>query len=244
MHIISIALALLLTNSAHAKMVEFAEDGYLIQAPEAVTTIAARAAQLVDFDNNYEIAAPKKAGIQINPWNKFAVYGIHPQSKNPFMIINPEWLLNIPQAQQDFLLARYFMVFKQGVTPLSLKIIPYVVMLFAFCLTLAIFWLLGKTPLINKPALRVLAAFCIATIFNLLVTNKVQVKVTKYFGAQFDMQIIKMTVQKTGNRDAAIKTLELLDTAVKDELKTDKIFWAPYEHMFENYAKELKSLNP
>ena len=189
-----------MTNSVHANKVEFTEDGYLMQAPDTIVSTAERAAQLVDFNDNYEVAIPKKAGIQVNPWNKFVAYGTNPQTKNPIIIVNADWFLNIPQAQQDFLFARYFMAFKQGLTPLSMKILPYFFMLISFCLALAVFWLLEKTPLANIRWQRVLGTLVIATAFNLLITNNVQIKLTHYLGGSFDMQMNKMALEKKAGK--------------------------------------------
>lgn len=97
-----------------AKTIEFIEDVYAIQAPQEIVALAEKAAALVGFEKPYEVAVPQKAGVQINPWNKFAAYGINPKTNNPFIIINPQWFSKIPENQQLFWLSRCFITLEQG----------------------------------------------------------------------------------------------------------------------------------
>jgi len=54
------------------------------------------------------------------------------------------------------------------------------------------------------------------------------------------MQINEKIVQKTGDREAAIKALETLQRGVAQELKNDETFWTPYKTVFQDYADAQK----
>lgn len=49
-----------------------------------------------------------------------------------------------------------------------------------------------------------------------------------------------MAVEKTLNKDSAIKALEFFDSSIKEDLKNGENLWIPYENIFGNYANELK----
>lgn len=239
--IMQVIVLVMFSTSMQAKIVELAEDAYAQQAPENVVAIAEKAAALVDFNTPYEIAVAKKAGVEVNPSNKFIAYNINPVTKNPLILVNPEWFFKIPEDQQLFLLGRSFLILHQGTTPFTIKIIPYLFILLSIFLILFLFWALGKTALKQqKPLLRALIAYGIITVCNLTFFNTLQVKTIQYFARRYDTQIHELVLKKTKDRDAAIKALEYFDSSIKNEIKNGETFWAPYENIFESYAQNLK----
>jgi hypothetical protein len=241
-YVTGFACVLFLIGFIQAKMIEYVEDVYLMQAPAPLVALADKAAQLVNFEGNYEVIVPKKAGLLINPWNKFVASGINPQTKNHLMIINQEWFSTVPKNQQDFLLTRAFVMFKEGFTPLSVKVaIPFSFFLFGIILIFGILQLLRRTPLANQRSwVRIVVSIGIAAIFNVMITTPVSTKLTVYCASLHDMKINELVVQKTGDREAAVKALEHIDRVIKAELKDGETFWTPYATTFENYAQALK----
>jgi hypothetical protein len=194
-------IALLSMQGLHAKMVEFVEDAYLLQAPQEIINTADKAAQLMEFDAAYEVIAPKKPGLQVNPWNRFVSYGINPQTKNAFMVINPVWFLGIPEDQQLFLLGRNLLTLKQGTQPMSVKVMPYLFMLLTFSLMFLLFWILGKTKLADQKSwVRALIAYAIVFVCNLAFLNTLQLKLIQHLSKRYDATINEMVIQKTQQR--------------------------------------------
>jgi hypothetical protein len=108
-------------------------------------------------------------------------------------------------------------------------------------LVLLFFWLLGKTKLaMYHKWVRALIAWCIMMFFNVIFTEKLSLQLSQYLAFRHNSYITKMVVHKTGDKDAAIKALELFDAAVKHELENGELVFAPYYTTFENQAKELK----
>lgn len=229
----------LLTATTHAKVVEYVENAYAQQASQEIIDKAEQVAQLLNFTTAYEVIVPKKAGLQINPWTKFIGSGINPQTKNPFIFVNPILFSTLPQEQQTFLLVRSFIMLKESRQ--FLHIIPYLFIVLTFLLGFLILWGLKKTELAKQKLwVRILLTFSILTVGNLLLFNKLQAKLIHYCARQYDYTINRLALEKTLDKDAAIKALESLDTAIKNELKNGDTFWAPYATMFENYAKQLQ----
>jgi hypothetical protein len=235
-----IALWSLTNNYICPKQVEYTEDVYSVQAPQELVSLAQKAADLMEFKGSYEVISPKKPALQINPWNKFVGYGINPQTKNSFIVINPQWFSNIPEDQKLFLLSRNFLTLKLGTIPVSMKIAPFIFSFIGILLMFVLFWLLGRTKLVSQKLIRALIAFATVATLNLIFINPLAIKLNRYLGARYDMQINEMAVQKTQNKDAAIKALEYFDGSIKKELAGGETFWEPNVKLFENYANELK----
>lgn len=231
---------LAILSGIQAKMVEHPENAYSVQASQDIVALAQKAATIVDFDPYYEIGMPTKAGIAINPLSNFVVYGTSPLTKNSFIIVNPEWLAKMPEEQQLFFFVRNFLTFKEG-RPLSMKVVPYLYILFSILLSIFLFFVLGKTVLKNQKIwIRVLVVFGFLAASELLITDKLEVATLRYLGKRFDISILEQVVQRTHNRDAAIKALEFYDASIQKEVPNDEKFWAPYKNLFAEYAQELK----
>ena len=232
---------LVLVVGAQAKMVPFQEDGYMLQAPENLLAVAEKVANIVDFTADYEVVVPKKAGIEINPWNKFIAYGTNPLTKNFFMVINPEWFNKLPEDQQLFLVGRNFLILKLGVTPLSFTVIFYAFIIISLLLLVCIFLIFSKTVLKNQKIwIRILLACALVGVMEFMLLDPLERKLKLHYGKLYDKKIHESVVEKTKNRDAAIKALEYLDSSIKDEIKKGETLFVPYENLFETYAQQLK----
>ena len=224
-------------------MIEFVEDAYLKQVPQDLVHKVEKAAQFMDFIGNYEVVIPKKAGMQINPWNRYISQGINPLTQNYLIIINPEWFNTLSEDQQNFMLVRSFELFEQGFTPRIIKYIPYVFFLLSLVLLVVLYLLLGKTGLGNQTVLRVLAAITLNWLIGYAVLNKIQERVVYYSASNHDFQINEAVVQKIGQRKAGIEALELYDAGIKKEFNEGETFWAPYLGLFEKFAQSLASMD-
>jgi len=238
---IVIGLCLLIGNASDAKNVEFIEDAYTAQAPQEIVDRVEKAAQLFEYNDPYEIIVPKKSGLQINPWNKFIAGGLNPQSKNYFIIINPEFFSGLPENEQLFLLGRNFLRFKHGMIPLSMKLIPYGSILLSILFALLLFWLIGKTRFANQKFwVKGLIIFGAVLITEIAILDKISVRLTHSFSRAYDHTINEMVIQKTNDRDAGIKVLEVLDAAVKNEINNGEKVFVGYKDLFGEYAQALR----
>lgn len=227
-------------SNIQATMIEYKEDAYSAQAPQEIIDLAQKAADLIGFDGAYELVVPKRAGIEINPLNKFLTYGTNPSTKNHFILVNPEWLAKMPEGQQLFFFVRNFLTFKEG-RPFSMKVVPYLYILFSILLSIFLFFILGKTVLKNQKIwVRLLVVLGLMVVSELLITDRLEAAMLRYLGKRFDINILEQAVQKTENRDAVIKALEFYDTSIQEEAQNDEKYWAPYKGLFVGYAQELK----
>jgi len=237
---ITMLFPLLLCCTSFAKMVELKEDYTAKQAPQKIVLVVEKAASLIAFEKNYEIAEPKKTAIEILPLSKFILYAINPSTKNPVIIINTEWFSQLPEKQQIFLLVRYFLFFKEGMA-FSVKLFLLLSLLFEILLIIFLTWALGKKGMPNKKKwLRILASIGIMIIFSLTFLNKIDQKIIYHLNKRYRLQANEMAVKKTGNRQAAIEAFEKLHRDITNEFENDKTFWAPYKTLFQEYADALK----
>jgi len=236
-----ISFGLLVLGNAYAKTVEYIENGYAQQAPVELVNHVEEAATYFDFKEPYEVAVPKKAGMQVNPWYKFMAYGVNPQTTRPFFSINPDWVSKLPEDQQLFLLGRGFESFKGGVIPWIVKFSPFIYSFFSIALMFLLYFALGKTRLAQqKKWLRALIAYGIVAVCNLAFMSALNTTFVQYLAVVHDDKAIARIIQKTGNKEAAIKALEYFDASIKQDSNENATFWKPFEHSFEHYVKVLK----
>jgi len=110
---------LIIINHLNAKMVEYIENIYLNQAPEDITKFVNEVAQQQNFDENYEVASPKKAGLQINPWNRMVASVRNPATGNIAFVINPDWFSKFNKDEKTYMISRAYITAKSGNTSLQ-----------------------------------------------------------------------------------------------------------------------------
>lgn len=239
---LQILICALFANSATAKNVPYAEDAYFAQAPQELLLAAEKAAALTQFEGNYEVRIPKKASLQVSPFYSFSAKAVNPQTNDPVIIINPAWFSNLPQDEQDFLLARYFVTFKMGALPLSATLLAILFVLLSILLFALSFLVLRKTRLASQKIwVRILIALAIVVVAELAVLDQVHKRLVLYLSTQHEIAIIQKTIEYTGNKEAAIRALERVDSSIKDAIKNGDSAWAPYEHVFGQLAAEVKT---
>jgi hypothetical protein len=232
---------MMLCKALQADPVPFVEDAYLMPAPQELVDRAEHIAQEIDFLEEYEIAVPKKAGLHINPWNKFIASGIHPLTGRPLMIINPEWFNELSHDEQTFFLAQNFIRMHEGMPPLQIKILPYLYALISVLLIILVFIVLGYTALSVKPVwMRIVMAIAFSIVCEKLFMDKVYAQLQAYVLKQFSTKINELVVKKTNNRDAAIRALKHLDVSISEEVNNGTLSLAPYVNLFAEYARILQ----
>jgi hypothetical protein len=166
--------------------------------------------------------------------------GINQQMLYHYVFINAPWFETLPQDHQTFLLARAFVTAQEGILPASVKYLPYAFILLLMLLVFAVFWLLGKTPLVAyKKWVRALAAWIIVMAFNVGIGTHMQTKVLQYFAKKHDMHIIRIAAEKTGNKEAAKEALLAYNAAVQEEIKNGQKAFEPFGNLLEQYANQL-----
>lgn len=220
----------------------YTEDAYSCQAAPELVALVEQSATLIDFQVPYEVISPKKAGIEINPNNKFIAPGTNPTTKNSFLIINPDWFLKLSPAQQQFTIARNLMRLKLGLIPTSAKVMPYLFILLSILLAILCSIVLRKTILAGKPRwMSILITWLIIASCNLLFINNLQIKLLRHVLKQHDFNTIKLTIEKTDNRAAAIEALEKLNNDINAEAQTNLAFWQNQLGALDTCIKELKA---
>lgn len=175
---------------AQATVIEYQEDPYSAQAPQELVDQAEQIAASVGFKEPYHLVVPKKAGVEINAWNRYISYGRVPQTEAFFISINQEWFAQAQPAQQEFLFARCFVAkqfsndswnFAAGWLPVTIKALPYLWMLLIMLLTIALFLALKRSLLRHKsPWMQALAAWAAITACNMLFLNNIYTMLTKH----------------------------------------------------------------
>lgn len=232
---------LILCQPAFSQPVPYTEDAYSCQAAPGLVALVEQSATLIDFQVPYEVISPKQAGIEINPNSKFIVPGTNPTTKNNFLIINPDWLYKLSPEQQQFIIVRNLMRLKVGTLPISAKVIPYLFIFLTILLTVLLSIVLRKTILIGKPRwLSALITISIVVSCNLLFINNLSFKLINHVTRQHDLNTIKLTIEKTGNRAAAIEVLEKLNSDVNIEAQTNLAFWQNQLGALDPLIKSLK----
>lgn len=230
---------------SYAKSVDYLyEDAYSLEAPIEVRKLADEAAERIGFEQPFEVVAPKKPGIQINPLNKFIAVARNQLSQNIFLMINPEWFATLTKDEQLFLISRSLMQsVPQGILFYIIKYLPY---LFALCGILILFLLyvlFRKTIFSSKKWwVSLLSAVIVSNILSLFLINPIlQPKVTMLLGKRFDRQCLHFVVEKLGKKDAAIHALEKYDAGIQAEFDNGATVLAPYVGLFKSYADELRA---
>jgi hypothetical protein len=235
------ACAALINLNAPAKMVEYYEDAYAQQAPQGLADKVAKIVNKIAFSQDYQVVVPKKPGLQINPVNKIISYGINPQNKTPFVLINPEWFSTLNNAQQDFLIARSLIIFENS-SWYSLPKIFTPLWLIIFCaLGVLAFFILKKKYLVGKPTWMIILATVIPFLIVDTALGPVHDKMNLNIARRFDTQIARTALEKIDHdKQVAISTFQAMDDFAKKELAEGDTFWKPLENTFSDLAQRLK----
>lgn len=229
-------------QSAQGNTVEFIESPYAQQAPQEIVEIAEKAAALVGYEKPYEIAIPKKAGLQVSPLQAIVTSTeSNPQTSFPMISVNPPWFSALPVEQQVFLLARCFTKFE---TPSSLpmKALPCVQVLVSLLVMLLSFLMLRM--LLPSFKRKVLVCFLLAggvsVVLELLVVDKIFARAGSYLTAQHGSAVVEKTIAKTNDRDAAVQALLAMDAVVKEGANKGEQAFVPYVGRFEHLANAAR----
>lgn len=231
----------LLNTIVHTKVAEFIGSPYAQQAPQELIELTETVAHSWDFEKPYEVIIPTKAGIQVNPWNLFTYIDVDPLTKNPYILINQEWFLQLPQDQQTFLLERNFARIIHGALPQSFKYVPYIFALISLIIIVILSFIFRATVLKNQTiVIAVFAAIGITLVLELTVLEKMRTKVNHMLGVRYDKYIHELVIAKTNNRQAAIDAFEAIDEKISEEIANGQSFFVPYASIFKAYAEQLK----
>lgn len=227
--------------NAHAKMVEYYEDAYAQQAPQALADKVAQIADRVGFSQDYQVIVPKKPGVQINPINKMSSYGINAQTKNPFMLINTEWFSTLTNEQQDFVIARNFIILENSSWLSAPKLFTPLWVIIFLLLGLLAFFALKRKYMVGKPTWMVVLATLIPFLALDMALDPVHAKLNYAIARRFDAQMARAALDKMGlDKQIAIDTFEKMNQTVTKELAEGQAYWKTYETIFTDIAKRLE----
>lgn len=238
---IAVSCVALVSLNAPAKMVEYYEDAYAQQAPQELADKVAKIANKIAFVEDYQMVIPKKPGLQINPVNKIISYGINPQTKNPFVLINPEWFSTLNQEQQDFLIARSLVTLENSNWHTLPKLFTPLWVAIFLALGVLAFFILKKKYLVGKPTWMIVLATVIPFLIVDTALGPVHTKMNLNITQRFNVQMARMALEKLGqDTQVAISTFQAMDDFVKKELAEGDSFWKPHENTFADIVDRLK----
>lgn len=231
----------LITLNAPAKMAEYYEDAYAQQAPQELADKVAKIINKIAFEKDYQVIVPKKPAMQINPVNKIISYGINPQNKTPFVLINPEWFSTLSNEQQDFLIARSLITLENSNWHSLPKIFTPLWIIIFLALSVLAFFILKKKYLVGKPTWMIVLATVIPLLIVDTVLGPVHDKMKLNIAHRFDAQIARMALEKLDqDKHVAISAFQAMDDFAKKELAEGDTFWKPIENTFSDLAQRLK----
>lgn len=219
-------LACIMVQNNLAKMIEFTENPYEMQAPEEITTIVEKTVQDYGFDKDYEVLVPKKAGIDLNPWLQYGMSLINPLTKNYLIAVNQEWFLSLPENQQRHFLFYNFIQHEQGAQPFINKLIPWIHSICFFVFFFLLYILLSKIEFFAYSKIRRgLSTFLICWIVFVFGVNPLETKFMQYLTVQHFMKLHGLAAQKTGNKEAAIDYLTSIDASMRQRAENGDEFY-------------------
>lgn len=239
---ILIAACFAISTSCLSKIIEYKEDAYCVQAPQALIVTAEKAAEFFEYGKGYELISPKKPALEINPLNKFMMRSINPQTKNEFILINPEWFLSLPDDQQKFLLGVSFTGLKYGTYPSSATYAFWVYVLISLALIISLTVLFGRM-LLDKQRLfvRIIVAVLTVSACKYLFINKIYFNCLQYLLDRHSAEIYKEVIAKTG-KAAGISTMKSISEDFIKESSNDAAFWQQHINNHERSLKILEGL--
>lgn len=235
--------SLLAINHSQAKMVEYIEDIYSLQAPAEIAKEVNEIILQNSFTNDYEVVVPKKAGMQINPWNKLISSGKNPATDNIFILINPEWFAQLTHDEKNFLITRAFLYAQCGATSLPLKAHLWIFAALSILLMVGLYYAISAyrvTAKLNR-SIRIIITIATVSLLNLTIVNRLQRKIVTHLTSQVNININNQALEKSGVRkEVAIQALTRLDNAVKENIKNGELFWKPLQTIFEEQIQALQ----
>lgn len=233
-------ISMLMIAISSATMVEFIEDAYVVQAPQEIVSVAQEAAKIANFGKTYEVIVPKKAGLQINPWNRFIASVANGATGNWCIIVNPEWFSTLPYDQQIFLMVRCFTQGSMGMVPPIQVYISWFFIILSWIVAYCIYRLLSRIHFIPQNIfVYIVLTAGIMYIFNMTFFHKIQSLALNYSSRKHDTTINIATIKKTGDFNAAIQALKSYDEGLKKQIKGGEQFFVPCERYFEDMVQEL-----
>lgn len=232
----------LCAQTMQGNTVEFIENPYLEQAPQEIVELTEKVAALVDYTKPYEVAVPKKAGFQANPWNALMYAQQNTQTMLPVIVANPSWLKSLPEEQQTFLVARCFTQLTMGAQPWYILYAGSLYIAFGLLLTLLFFFLLRKkSPLkTQKVWVSVVAAMLLTHVVDYAFMENAFESIKKNLTHRYGVHLIEATLAKTGDRDAAVQALMAIDAVTKEGAKNGEQVFIPHVELYERLANAVR----
>lgn len=229
-------------SSYSATVTEYPEDIYLVQADKETIEKANSIADKIGYQGDYQIAFPKKAGLEINPANKFISSAINPQTQIPFIVLNPDWFKALDAQEQDaFLSLAFERCISGSQSPLS-QYIVWIYALISWIIIFALFIILKKFSFIPTAKWkRFVIALLSVFAFNLVFAPKIQNSIVNYLNKKHDMKIYAAVIAKGTDRKVIINALQKFDKAIMQELENGQLFWQPYKGKYPEYIRILSN---
>lgn len=238
---LSVLLLLATTSCISAKNVTYKEDIYAHQADPALVALVDEVVQAVHYAGDYELAEPTKAGMLVNPWNRMVSSGVNPQTKNNFIVINPEWFKGLSVDEQKFLIGRCLVRFTDGKQPMLAKVLPFLFIILTWFLIYGFIWVINQTSWRAKNRwVKLAIAWLIAVACNVVFLSSLQQRLLQNILFRQEISLNKKALELLPNQAAAVHALEYVDATIKEGLRNGETLYKANEHTFTDFAKALK----
>lgn len=226
-------------HGIQAKLAAVAQDEFCSPASAELAEVAEKAANLMDFSQEYLLFVCKQRAIQANPSTKFLSLGMHPTVKKHFIMLNKDWFSGLNEEEQLFLFARCFAFFEKGLTPLSVKAlacVPFAIQ----AMVIPVYYALDKTLLADSNVLiKMLASQAIVMLANGL-TNVPYCWLFNKTQLSHEIMVNELVIERTGNKLAARRALEYMDSSINQEIAAGDSHWLALQTRFAQLAQAIQ----
>lgn len=190
-----ICVLVFLVNTIFSEAVykPYSEGIYLSEATPELVEKALTAASKVGYNGNFELSIAQKAGMEINPHNRFISKCTNPVTKNDLIIINVDWFNKLTNDEQQCWLISFFAQFKEPNHNAKYQTI------FAVFLSLLTFFLLfiflRYTKLATKSVwIRLAVSFALLLLIEITILDKMMALVSANISRAYQRKIDKETL--------------------------------------------------
>lgn len=196
----------------------YSEGIYLSKATTDLAEKALSAASKIGYKGVFEISMAEKAGIEINPYNKFISRVINPLTKNNLIIVNPDWFNGLSSNEQEYFLVNAFAHFLEPA--LYVRYFKYLNLILTIIVSLVFMAILSYGRFaISSDILKLTIFFGLVMTFNFLFLNRIVKYIARKFDRNYQRKIDNLVLTVI-DKDVFIKSIKIQANdfqSIKDE---------------------------
>lgn len=196
----------------------YSEGIYLSKATTDLVEKALSAASKIGYKGVFEVSIVEKAGIEINPYNKFISKALNPVTKNNLIIVNPDWFNGLSEKEQEYFLVNTFAHFLEPA--LYVRYVKFLKIFLTIIVSLVFMTILSYGRFaISSEILRLPIFFGLVMIFNFVFLNRIVKYIARKFDSNYQRKIDNLVLTVI-DKDVFIKSIKILAKdfqSIKDE---------------------------